>query len=108
MIYGKAFDVVKLKTEGDLNNPCGIDNIVLCEIKSTRKYVDAHFNGHFFSISTAELLVAQSLDEHFQFVFVSTPSGEYCELSLEDVFKRTKKIYPTWSIQFRNDLGTSR
>jgi hypothetical protein len=42
VIYGKAFDVVKLKAEVDLNNPRDIDNIVLCEIKSTRKNVDAH------------------------------------------------------------------
>ncbi len=104
VIYGRAFDIVKLRADIDLDDPGSVEknlkNIVLCEVKSTKKAADEEFRGHFFSISTAELLVAQSLGESFKFVFVSTANDTYREFGLKDVFERIKKVYPTWSVQF--------
>lgn len=104
VIYGKAFDVVKLEKNVNLDDPKDIErnmqDIVLCEVKSTKTDADEGFRGHFFSISTAELLVAQSLGDRFGFVFVSTASGRHREFSLKEVLERVRKIYPTWSIQF--------
>ncbi len=105
VVYGKAFDVVHLRRNVDLNDEDAIrqhlDAIVLCEVKSTRKEnVPADFRGHFFSLSTAELLVAQNLGSHYRFVFVNTHTKSYIELSLSEMFARSRGIYPSWSIMF--------
>lgn len=77
-------------------------HIVLYEVKSTNqaKY-GADFAGYFFSLSTAELLVAQSLGNQFRFVFVNTvnPDVPPRERTLQEVFAHTRSIYPEWSIR---------
>jgi hypothetical protein len=105
VIYGKAFDVVKTRGHVDLSDPEDIsrhlDDLVIYEIKSTGKpAVQPDFRRYFFSLSTAELLVAQNLGKRFKFVFVNTLTRTYLELSLTEVFARARGIYPTWSIQF--------
>lgn len=105
IIYGKAFDIVKLKSPVDLNDSEDIrrhlDDIVIYEIKSTSKpTVKPDFRGYFFSLSTAELLVAQNLGPRFRFAFVNTLTRTHIELSLPEIFARARGIYPTWSIQF--------
>lgn len=105
VIYGKAFDVVKCKVPVDLASSDEvlkhIEAVRLFEIKSTNKAtVKPDFRGCFFSLSTAELLVAQNLSTHYGFVFVNTRTREHKELTLLDLFKRARGIYPTWSIQF--------
>ena len=105
VIYGRAFDIVKCPNNIDLTSlqdtVSNWRNITLCEIKSTsRKNVDDEFKGFFFSISTAELLVAQSLGKQYQFVFVNTLNRNYREFTLQDVYRNSKRIYPTWSVSF--------
>jgi fumarate hydratase class II len=56
--------------------------------------------GYLFNITAAELLVAQSLGQQFRFVFVNTLSGEYQEMSLNEVFARSRAMYPAWHIRF--------
>ena len=70
------------------------------EIKSTKKEVGEDFSGYFFSLSTAELLVAQSLGEQYRFLFINTTTGTMLDLSLQEVYSKARAIYPTWSVQF--------
>jgi Protein NO VEIN, C-terminal len=105
VIYGRAFDMIKINTEFNLNDfdavSKNLKHITLVEVKSTkRKDIDSFFNNYFFAITTAELLVAQNLGKQYIFVFVNILSGEYKEMSLQDVFAKSKGIYPTWSIRF--------
>lgn len=104
VVYGKAFDVVKLTGTVDLDDLADIErhlgSITVCEIKSSRKKLPEGFAGFFFSLTGAEVLVAQSLRKQFRFVLVNTSTGEYLELALQDIFARAKGIYPSWSICF--------
>lgn len=105
VVYGKAFDIVKVPPGVEVEEATALqdhlESIVLYEIKSTNKAaVKPDFKGYFFSLSTAELLVAQSLKERYRFVFVNTLTGTYTELTLQEVFARARGIYPAWSISF--------
>lgn len=105
VIYGKAFDIVRVSRQCDLDDSASvrrnIDAITLYEIKSTNKdAVMPDFTRYFFSLSTAELLVAQNLGERYRFAFVNVRTKSHIELRLSEVFARAKGIYPTWSIQF--------
>jgi hypothetical protein len=105
VIYGAAFDAVRISRPVDLREPAQIaanmDAIELFEVKSTnRTVIGPDFGGYFFALSTAELLVAQSLREQFRFAFVNTLTGDHLEMSLREVFARARGIYPTWSIRF--------
>ena len=105
VLYGAAFDVIRLKAPVDLNDPeaiaASIDDITVYEIKSTsRSDVGDDLAGYFFALTTAELLVSQSLAQQFRFAFVNTLNRTYQEMTLNDVFGRARGIYPTWSIRF--------
>ena len=104
VVYGKAFDIVKLLGPVDLDSAANIarnlGQIILCEIKSTNRRLPADFKGYFFALTAAELLVAQSLKQQFQFVFCNTTTEAYIELPLNAVFARARGIYPTWSVCF--------
>lgn len=104
IVYGKAFDVVRLSEPVDLDSleevEAGLPKIIVCEIKSTKKDVAADFRGYFFALTAAEVLVAQSLKEQFRFIFVNTVSGAHLELRLNEIFAKARGIYPTWSISF--------
>jgi len=105
VIYGKAFDIVKELSPIDVNDQSDIEanlkKIVLYEIKSTNKsVVTPEFGKYFFSLSTAELLVAQNLRDHYKFAFVNTLTAEHLELTLAEIFAKAKGIYPSWSIMF--------
>jgi hypothetical protein len=106
VVYGKAFDCFRVTGDDplDLSDLSQvqqrIDDVTLCEVKSTRKKVGDEFGGYFFSISTAELLVAQSLGTQYRFLFVNTTTGTLLNLSLQDVYAKARAIYPTWSVQF--------
>jgi len=107
VVYGKAFDIVRItSTENiDLENLSdvekNINKIIICEVKSTtRKEIKLEFEKYFFSLTTAELLVAQSLKDHFKFIFVNIQTKEVMELTLKEVFKKAKGIYPGWSVRF--------
>ncbi len=105
VVYGKAFDIVRIDGQVDLTDEVdvrkNIDNITLYEIKSTSKAtVKANFRGYFFSMSTAELLVAQNLGDRYRFAFVNTRTLEHVELSLTELFARSRGIYPSWSVMF--------
>ncbi len=104
VVYGKAFDVVKLSGPVDLNDLAEVEKhlakITVFEIKSTRKKLRPDFSGYFFGLTAAEVLVAQSLKKQFGFVLVNTGTREHIEMSLSEIFARAKGIYPTWSICF--------
>jgi hypothetical protein len=107
VIYGKAFDIIRIKTTKKINFENldevekNLDDIIIYEVKSTNKKDLKHnFEKYFFGLSTAELLVAQNLKEYFRFIFVNTITKETMELSLKQVFEKAKGIYPVWSIQF--------
>ncbi|MCU6497379.1 hypothetical protein LPN04_06165 [Rugamonas sp. A1-17] len=107
IIYGKAFDLVRVsgrlkpKFDDEKWIEKYFERITICEIKSTDKSsIPDSFKGYFFSISTAELLVAQSLKNKFLFIFVNVPNFVYDELRLQDIYSRTKNIYPSWSVSF--------
>ena len=104
VVYGRAFDVIKLSGAVDLNDLVDVEKhlaqIIVYEIKSTRKKLRPDFSGYFFGLSAAEVLVAQSLKKQFRFVLVNTGTREHIEISLSEIFARAKGIYPTWSICF--------
>jgi hypothetical protein len=105
ILYGAAFDVVRVARPVDLASPAAIhanlDAITVFEIKSTNKAsVKQDFRGYFFDLTTAELLVAQSLGAQYRFAFVNTISKAHVELSLTELFARARKIYPKWAVTF--------
>ena len=104
VIYGKAFDIVNTSAPillDDLNSlEQNLDQITLYEIKSTKKRLPRDFSKFFFSLTAAEVLVAQSLRTQFKFILVNTTSGVHLELSLSEIFGRARGIYPSWSISF--------
>lgn len=104
VVYGKAFDILKLSGEVDLDDANqiarNIEKITFCEIKSTSRKLPEDFRGYFFALTAAELLVAQNLKQRFKFVLVNTASGAHSELSLQELLGRARGIYPTWSIMF--------
>jgi hypothetical protein len=104
VVYGKAFDVLKLSDQVNLDDVGDIErrlgSITVFEVKSSRKKLRADFSGYFFALTAAEVLVAQSLKKQFKFVLVNTGTGDYLEMSLAEIFSRAKGIYPTWSISF--------
>jgi len=104
IVYGKAFDVVRLSVPVNLDSledvEANLKQVLVCEIKSTKKDVTADFRGYFFGLTAAEVLVAQSLKNQFRFIFVNTVTGNFLELKLNEVFAKARGIYPTWSISF--------
>ena len=104
IVYGKAFDIVRLKVAVDLDSLEDVErelrSVLFCEIKSTKQEFPKDFRGYFFGLTAAEVLVAQSLKEQFRFIFVNTMTSEFLELKLSEVFAKARGIYPTWSISF--------
>jgi hypothetical protein len=114
VVYGKAFDLVQIGDLAlDLSDAAALDSAIrrseltLIEVKSTSADRDDEFRGHFFSMSTAELLVAQSLGSLFKFAFVNTRTGNYRVVTLQDIYRRARAIYPTWSIRFDSGSFTT-
>jgi hypothetical protein len=104
VVYGKAFDIVKVSSSVDLDDLADVEKnlkeLVIYEIKSSKKKLKPDFSSFFFALTGAEVLVAQSLKKQFRFVLVNTSNGEHLELTLADIFSRARGIYPTWSISF--------
>ena len=104
VVYGKAFDIVRLSGVVDLADlgdiERNLDEITILEIKSSRKKLGSDFAGYFFALTAAKVLVAQSLKKRFRFVLVNTHTGEHLEIGLSEIFSRAKGVYPTWSISF--------
>lgn len=103
--YGRAYDIIKFKGKPiDLNNAYDVEKnikrIMIYEIKSTKRDLGKDFQKYFFALTTAELLVAQSLKEQFKFVFVNIKRRHILEQTLKQVFARAVGIYPSWSISF--------
>lgn len=105
VIYGRAFDAFKI--DGNFNltdvekDPKKLKNVTLYEMKSTnRANVKEDFSGYFFSMSTAELLVAQSLGKQFKFVMVNVQTEKIQEMTLRELLQKAKGIHPSWSVRF--------
>ena len=108
VIYGQAFDIVKVDGPYDLDDEQSVTKgikqkkITICEIKATnRGDIADDFGNYFFSLSTAELLVAQSVKDAYKFVFVNIKTRRHIELTLAEVYAKTQAIYPSWSIRFK-------
>jgi hypothetical protein len=107
IVYGRAFDAVRIPNGVDVDLDdlesveSNLPDLVLYEIKSTnRTNLGGDFKGYFFALTSAELLVAQSLGEQFRFLLIHTLTGDRVELTLQDLLKRARSIYPSWSILF--------
>jgi len=105
VLYGRAFDVVKCPPDVDLNNRASIKphigQITVAEIKSTnRRTIGPDFDGYFFDLTNAELLVAQSLGAQFLFVFVNIVTLAIKEMTLQDIFRKARKTYPKMAVLF--------
>jgi len=104
VVYGQAFDIVHCDPSVDFDDAASIEkalsDIRIYEVKSSSRTLKPGFADYFFSFSTAELLVAQSLGDNFRFAFVNILSGEMLDLSLREVFAKARAIYPSWSIKF--------
>ena len=104
VVYGKAFDVVKLAGPVDLDDLADLEAnlrlVTIFEVKSTKKRLSPDFAGFFFAITAGEVLVAQSLKAQFKFVLVNTATTQHLEMDLAQIFARARGIYPTWSISF--------
>ncbi|GHG14245.1 hypothetical protein GCM10017784_00280 [Deinococcus indicus] len=105
-VYGKAFDLFQISAQYPRSTD-GIEQAIhhgdlrLLEVKSTgRAKIDDDFSGYFFSLSTAELLVAQALGELYQFAFYNTTTKTLKLHTLNEIYKKAKGVYPTWSIRF--------
>lgn len=104
-LYGQAYDVVRLDQAIDLTDPAAIaasiNAITICEIKSTNQpRISSDLKGYMFNITAAEHLTAQSVGARYRFLFVSTVTGDHEEMSLNEVFARSKAMYPAWHIRF--------
>ena len=104
VIYGRAFDIVRLSGSVDLDDLADVEKnlhkVTIFEIKSTKKKLQPDFSKYFFALTAAEVLVAQSLKRQFKFVLVNTVTGKHFEMDLAKIFARARGIYPTWSISF--------
>lgn len=103
VLYGMAFDLIKCQSKVDFHDENDIarnlKSIMVYEIKSTsRGTIPENFAGYFFDLTTAELLVAQSLGEQYKFAFVNTIKHRYVEMNLRQVFAKARKIYPKWAV----------
>ena len=93
MLYGRAYDIIKISGQEplDLNDEQDIENqfgrITIYEIKSTTRELNDQFEGYFFALTTAELLVAQSLKNKYRFVFVNTTTKYVLEKTLQEVMQ---------------------
>jgi hypothetical protein len=102
---GAAYDIVRVQSHVDLGDRDSIANnlgaITLFEIKSTnRASIKDDLKGYFFNITSAELLIAQTLGERFKFGFVNVLTRSLQELSLAEVMARSRAFYPAWHIKF--------
>jgi hypothetical protein len=104
VVYGRAFDIVKTPRGMNLDDLSDVEknlsDLVVFEVKSTKKRLKSDFSSFFFGLSGAEVLVAQSLKDQFRFAFVNTATGDHMELTLAEMFSKAKGIYSTWSIRF--------
>lgn len=104
VVYGQAFDMVRSSKKIDFSNESdildNIDKITIYEVKSTNRKIPKNFANYFFDLTTAELLVAQSLKKKFRFVLVNTITKSFIELTLTELFGKAKSIYPKWAIRF--------
>lgn len=107
IVYGRAFDAVRIPSGveidfDDLDSvTSNVGELLLYEVKSTnRAKLGEDFKGYFFALTTAELLVAQSLGAQFRFLLIHTLTGHRMELTLQDLFKKALSIYPSWSVRF--------
>src|SRR2546427_10245757 len=58
VVYGRAFDIVKLSASVNLSDLADVEgslqNIVIYEIKSTKKKLKSDFSSYFFALTGAE------------------------------------------------------
>lgn len=103
-----SFDLIQLpqQRESPLNRLTSdeLRQVVLIEVKSSTRDVGEDLRGLFFSFQAAEQAAAQKLDDRYRIAFVVFPPGAerpFVEvMSWRDVWRRARKIYTQWSVQF--------
>lgn len=105
VLYGAAYDAVRAADEISLYDPASVADhfaeLKVIEVKSTnRPAIGQDLAGYFFNLTTAELLVAQSLGDQYRFAFVNVVTGEFQEHDLAGVYSKARAIYPAWHIKF--------
>jgi len=103
VLYGNAYDLVKCPEKVDFSKidevRKAMKSIIVYEVKSTNRVnMKQDFSGYFFDLTTAELLVSQSLKEQYMFAFVNTTTREHVQMTIRDILGRAKNIYPKWAI----------
>jgi hypothetical protein len=103
-LAGTAYDAVRLEGEVDLDDCHDVaaknDRIVLIEVKSTgQEKIDTDLAGYFFNITSAEMVIAQTLKDQYRFAFLNTVRGDWQELTLSEKMGRAKAIYPAFHIR---------
>jgi hypothetical protein len=106
VVYGRAYDLIECIDSCDIDFDDiesikhNITKIKLIEIKSSSRDMKNDLDGYFFALTTAELLVAQTLGEQYSFLFVNIKTNTIKEMNLQEVFARSKGFYPSWSVRF--------
>lgn len=105
VLYGAAYDAIRSAHGLALEDPEQIarhfSELTIIEVKSTnRAAVGDDLRGYFFNLTTAELLVAQTLGDQYKFAFVNVATGTHQELDLATIYSKARAIYPAWHIRF--------
>lgn len=112
----RGFDCVELKWLAALNDleklRSVLDSICLFEVKASgakrRASVSPGFVGFGFTLTGSELSNARALGRNFRFLLVNSQTQSQTSVALEDFFNEEfSRIYPTYSIFIRKDIGPS-
>lgn len=105
ILHRDAFDLVRSSSRLSLSTHESIERslggIKVYEVKSTRLgNLGPNLRNYFFSLSTAELLSAQSLKRQYRFAFVNIATRWHKEITLRQVLSKARIVYPEWAIRF--------
>jgi hypothetical protein len=105
--YSRAFDLIYIPnldgvSINDNHIKTHIENLVLIELKTTKKFLPENPKGFFFGVTENELEFAKKLGNKFRFCFVSlhANSKSFVLLSLEEL----ENIIRNKRIQFQINL----
>ncbi|MBY0309792.1 hypothetical protein K2Q16_01460 [Patescibacteria group bacterium] len=96
--FARAFDLVLVPPGTDLVDPLTVplDQIILVELKTTRKRLPENPKGFFFGATENEFKLAEQLGDQFRFCFVSLhpETKSYALLTAKELHEkvRTKRL----------------
>jgi hypothetical protein len=103
--YSKAFDLILIPGHTNLEQVIALnktDEIVLIELKTTKKKLLNNPHGFFFGATQSEFNLAEKLGDKYKFCFVSLhpESKSYFLITLEEL----NKIIKTKRVQYQINL----